>query len=225
MSELPSVSEATISIGLADDHQILTDALTSMLGSVEDLRVLFAARDCATLRRVLQSHCPQVLLLDVDLPDGDGINMLPEILTACPGTAVLVLTSLHDEATLMRALNSGVAGFLPKRRPLAELITSIRQAAAGEIVVPGSVLRGLLGRDGRLARVTPKTAPLLTVRERQILELLVQGKTGPQIARALTVSPATVRTHIGNLLSKMGVHSRLQAVAYALSRGMVERPT
>jgi two-component system, NarL family, nitrate/nitrite response regulator NarL len=216
----------TITVGLTDDHLILTDALTAMLGAAPDLEVLFAAGDCAGLRAALLDECPDVLLLDVGLPDGDGIDMLPEIHALCPHASVLVLTSLGDEDTLMRALDGGVSGFLPKRQSLADLQDSIRQAAAGEMVVPGSLLRGLLNRRRRRhGRVTPGTAPLLTARERQILELLVQGKTGPEIAGALTISPATVRTHIGNLMSKMNVHSRLQAVAYALSHGMVERPS
>jgi DNA-binding NarL/FixJ family response regulator len=217
---------STITVGLVDDHQMLTDVLAAMLASSPSMSVVFKVYDCAGLRKAIKESCPRVLLLDVSLPDGDGLDMVPEIYAACPKTAVLVLTSLYDEATVMRALDAGVAGYIPKQRPLDELLASIRQAAAGEMVVPKSLLRGLLGRAvgrGQRVFIKPETAPLLTPREREILAMLVEGRSGPEIAAALTIALPTVRTHIGNLMTKLGVHSRLQAAAFAIKHGLVSR--
>ncbi len=213
----------TITVGMLDDHQMLTDALAAMLGSSRSISVVFKAYDCAGLRATLKEAGPQVLLLDVSLPDGDGIKLVPEIYAAWPETSVLVLTSMSNEATLLRALDAGVAGFVPKHGSLEVLLSSIRQAAAGEMVVPKSLLTGLLGRSGgaRPVVIKPRTAPLLTSREREILAMLVEGLSGPEMAEALTIALPTVRTHIGNLMNKMGVHSRLQAATYAIKHGLV----
>jgi DNA-binding NarL/FixJ family response regulator len=171
-----------------------------------------------------------VLLLDVNLPDGDGLNLVPEINRACPNTHILILTSLADEKTLTRAIDLGVSGFVVKNRPLSEVITAIRQAVDGEIVMPTSLLLGLLSRTPR-ARSEP-TAPnpqarpeALTPREREILSHLAHGKSGASIAAELNIAPLTVRTHIRNLLEKLGMHSRLEAVSYALRIGLIEPPT
>src|SRR6266542_5162741 len=102
----------TITVGMVDDHQMLADVLAASLANSPSISVAFKAYDCAGLRAKLKETCPRVLLLDVSLPDGDGIDMLPEIYEACPKTAVLVLTSQSDERTLMRALDAGVAGFV-----------------------------------------------------------------------------------------------------------------
>jgi DNA-binding NarL/FixJ family response regulator len=224
MSEAPLRSE-TISILILDDHQVLTDALSAVLRSEPDLRVLDVAGTCAALWDKLERACPDVLLLDVLLPDGDGLDLVPDINRMCPNTQVLVLTSLADEETLMRAVDTGVTGFIGKTQPLPEVITAIRQAAEGEIVMPTSLLLGLLGRTAhaRARPVTPSRAPL-TSRERETLTLLARGRSGPEIAAALNISPLTVRTHIRNLMDRLGVHSRLEAVTYALSRGLIEPP-
>jgi DNA-binding NarL/FixJ family response regulator len=220
---IPEGVSTTITVGMLDDHEMLADALAAMLGSSPNISVVFKAYDCAGLRARLKETCPQVLLVDVSLPDGDGIDMVPEINEACPDTAVLILTSQSNESTLMRALDAGVAGFVAKQQALEALLANIRQAAAGEMVVPKSLLRGLLGRShsGRRVFIKPETAPLLTPREREILAMLVEGLSGPEIAAALTIALPTVRTHIGNLMNKLGVHSRLQAATYAIKHGLV----
>jgi DNA-binding NarL/FixJ family response regulator len=220
------VPSKTTSIVLVDDHQLLTDALTAILHSEPDLRVVGVAETCAAARERLRRICPDVLLLDVSLPDGDGISLVPEFNRLCPGAYILVLTSFSDEKTLTRAIETGVNGFVSKERPLSEIIAAIRQAAEGEIVMPASLLVGLLGR---LPRSAPEPAAqanhaMLTPREREILALLAQGLSGAQIAAELNIALLTVRTHVRNLLEKLGVHSRLEAVSYALRHGLIEPP-
>jgi len=224
MSEVSTPSKL-ISIVIVDDHQVLTDALAAILGSQTDLQVVGVAATCAAARALLSRTCPEVLLLDISLPDGDGLSLASEFNQMCPNVHILVLTSLSEEKTLMRAMDTGVNGFVSKSQPLSEMITAIRQAAEGEIVMPTSLLLGLLGRTARTrARpVTPTREPL-TPREREILTRLARGRSGADIAAALNISPLTVRTHIRNLMDRLGVHSRLEAVTYALSRGLIKPP-
>jgi two-component system nitrate/nitrite response regulator NarL len=135
----------------------------------------------------------------------------------------MVLTSMSSEATFNRALDAGVAGFIPKHLALDALLVSIRQAAAGEMVAPNSLLKGLLGRSGSGWPVVIKlnTAPLLSPLEREILAMLVEGLSGPEMAEALLIALPALRSDIGSLLNKLGVHSRLQAAAYAIKHGLV----
>ena len=215
-----------ISVVLVDDHRILTDALTVAIGNEPGLQVVGVANSCATGRELFSHTCPDVILLDVSLPDGDGLSLIPEIRALCPQAHILVLTSFADEKTLLRALEFGINGFLAKSRPLSEIMLGIRQAVDGEIVMPTSLLLSLLahtpkGRAGSQAR---QDYEQLTPREKEILTLLAQGKSGPAIADELNIAPLTVRTHIRNLLDKLGVHSRLEAVTYALHNGLIEPP-
>jgi DNA-binding NarL/FixJ family response regulator len=224
MSDGPVQSKKT-SIFLVDDHQILTDALTTILDSAPDFTVIGVAGTCATARARLGQICADILLLDVSLPDGDGLSLVGELNRLCPNMYILVLTSFSDDKTLTRAIETGVNGFVSKERPLSEVISAIRQAADGEIVMPTSLLLGLLGRIPRAQ--TESAFPnreALTPREREILVCLAQGMSGVQIAALLSISLMTVRTHIRNLLDKLGAHSRLEAVSFALRHGLIEPP-
>jgi two-component system nitrate/nitrite response regulator NarL len=225
MSENPGPSK-TISITLVDDHQVLTDALTAILRSEPDLQVVDVAGTCAAARASLARTCPNVLLLDVSLPDGDGLSLVPEFNRVCPSTSILVLTSFSDEKTLVRAIETGVNGFVSKERSLSEVITAIRQAAEDEIVMPATLLIGVLRRSLRAHSKHPAQTSrgLLTPREQEILVYLARGKSVPDIAAELSIAPLTVRTHINNLMQKLDVHSRLEAVSHALRHRLIDLP-
>lgn len=216
-----------ITVAIVDDHQVLVEALKSVIQSEADLQVVGEANTCADGLNLVQRQRPAVLLLDVNLPDGDGLSLVPRINQAAPQTAVLILTSFSDEATLLRAIDLGVSGFVSKNRHLSEVLGAIRQVAAGEIAIPTSLLLGLLGRKpkgrGRDLDLRQEYEPL-TGREREILTCLAQGKSGPEIAAQLNIAPLTVRTHIRNLMEKLGVHSRLEAVTFALHHGLIDSP-
>lgn len=216
-----------IRVGIVDDHQVLVDAMRMIVQAQKDMQVVGDAGSCAGCLRLVRETRPQVLLLDVMLPDGDGIEQVPEIKATSPETNVLILSSLSDEATLMRAMQAGVSGFVAKSRNLPEVLRAIRQAAAGEIAVPAGLLLGLLNRAGREPKAQRRAAiqsPSLTQRELEILRLLATGASGEQIAARLTIAPLTVRTHIRNLMQKMGVRSRLEAVTLALRTGLIDPP-
>jgi DNA-binding NarL/FixJ family response regulator len=204
------------------------DSLGLMLRQEGDIEFLGSADSLAKGRDLLQQVSPDVLLLDVHLPDGDGLDLLPEIRKASPETQVVVLTSYTDEATLMRAIDSGVNGFVSKNSSFAELLSTIRLAAEGEIVMPTSLLMGLIlrmPRDRNAAYREEKGWERLTLREREILEQLARGIGGEGIAEQLHIAPLTVRTHIRNLMAKLGVHSRLEAVAFGLKHGLIDPPS
>jgi len=228
MNEISApVSSRTLSVAIVDDHVVLTEALELVIRSERDLEVTGVADTCAAARQLLKATCPHVLLLDVSLPDGDGLSMVPEFKRLCPEMHILVLTSLSDEKTLLRALEVAVNGFVGKNRHVDEVLAAIRQAGEGEIIIPPSLLVGLLARVPRVASIYSEevTREPLTPREQEILQHLAAGHSGAAIAAELNISEVTVRTHIRNLMTKLGVHSRLEAVTFALRNGLVELPS
>jgi DNA-binding NarL/FixJ family response regulator len=216
-----------ITVAIIEDHQILVDSLGLMLRYEQDMEFLGAASSLSDGQILVENCSPDVLLLDVGLPDGNGLDMIPKVNTASPDTHIIVLTSLSDEATLMRVVDSGISGFVSKDSQLSDLLETIRKAADGEIVMPTSLLMGLLmrlPRDKAAAYKDERGWERLTIREQEILELLAKGKSGNEIAEELHIAPLTVRTHIRNMMSKMGVHSRLEAVAFGLKNGIIDPP-
>ena len=217
-----------ITVAMIEDHQLLVDSLGLMLRYEDDIQFLGAAASLSDGIDLVQTCTPEVLLLDVGLPDGNGLDLIPEIVEISPKTNIVVLTSLTDEATLMRVVDSGISGFVSKNSQLSDLLATIRKAAEGEIVIPTSLLMGLLmrmPRDKAAAFHEEKGWERLTLREQEILGMLAMGKSGNEIADELHIAPLTVRTHIRNLMSKMGVHSRLEAVAFGLKNGIIEPPS
>ena len=215
-----------ISIVVVDDHRVVADALSIVMRGEPDLQIVGTAGTIAACLSLVKQICPDVLLLDVSLPDGNGLTLIPVLKRWCPQTHVLVLTSLEDEVTLLRAVDAGTAGFLAKSAPLAQVLAGIRQAAEGEIVMPPSLLLGLLSRVV-LLRTANTNAPAdesLTQREKEILRHLAQGTSVINIAAELNIAPNTVRTHIRNLLGKLKVHTRLEAVVLALRNGNIDNP-
>lgn len=217
-----------ITVSMIEDHQILVDSLSLMLRYESDIDFLGSASSLSKGQNLIKETTPDVLLLDVGLPDGNGLDLIPEVNQISPDTNIVVLTSLSDEATLMRVIDSGISGFVSKNSELSELMETIRKAADGEIVMPTSLLVGLLmrlPRDKAAAYQEENGWERLTLREQEVLELLATGKSGSEIAEELHIAPLTVRTHIRNLMSKLGVHSRLEAVTFGMKNGLIDPPT
>ena len=217
-----------ITVSMIEDHQILVDSLSLMLRYESDIDFLGSASSISNGHNLIKETTPDVLLLDVGLPDGNGLDLIPEINAISPETNIVVLTSLSDETTLMRVIDSGISGFVSKNSELSELMETIRKAADGEIVMPTSLLMGLLmrlPRDKAAAYQEDKGWERLTMREHEVLELLAAGKSGNEIAEELHIAPLTVRTHIRNLMSKLGVHSRLEAVTFGMKNGLIDPPS
>jgi DNA-binding NarL/FixJ family response regulator len=214
-----------ISIAIVEDHLVLVEALELLLNSEGDISISGSAENFSDGREMLQHIKPDVLLLDVGLPDGNGLDLIPVVQAKTPETKIIVLSCLTDETTLIRAIDGGVTGFISKGSSLSKLLSTIRKVAKGEIVLPSSLLFGLLRRyprDKAVVSVEEQIWERLTPREQEVLAHLARGKSGEDIASSLHIAPLTVRTHVRNLMSKLGAHSRLEAVAFGLKYGLIE---
>jgi DNA-binding NarL/FixJ family response regulator len=218
---------ATIRCLIADDQAMVREGFAAMLAAEPGITVAGQAIDGADAVRQARRLNPDVVLMDVRMPAMDGLQATRQILTATAGPhtpRVLMLTTFDLDEYVYEALRAGASGFLLKDSPRADLIAAVRAAAAGNALLAPSVTRRLIEV---FARRPPETSPSparlasLTARERQVLVLLARGGSNNEIAAALFVSEATVKTHVGNLLAKLGLRDRVQAVILAYETGIV----
>ena len=218
----------TVSLLICDDHKILTDALATMVGLDDDL-VLVAppvhtadeAIDLAT------QHLPDVVLMDIVFKGGGmtGIEATRRIKEVSPATQVVVMTAHDEDRLLVEAVEAGASGFLSKDESAEEVLTSAKSAADGEVLIDPDTLTRLLAqvaREREAQRDALKLLGDLTDREREILGLLAQGMRNEDIAKQLFISPQTVQTHVRNILGKLRVHSKLEAVSFAVKHGVIQ---
>jgi DNA-binding NarL/FixJ family response regulator len=211
---------AGISILVVDDHAVFADALQARLSREPDLAPVTVAYTAAEARAKVGSQ-PAIVLLDVALGDDSGLDVAESIREISPGTRVVILTATESVADVVTGLTRGVRGWLPKTIDTEYLVTVIRGVYAGEAwLAPdllGRVLTDLVARTS-----TPQPDPLsvLTAREREVLQCMVDGLTRAEIAERLHLSVNTVRTHTQNLIAKLGAHSTLESVALALRTGL-----
>jgi DNA-binding NarL/FixJ family response regulator len=202
---------------ITDDHPVVREGLEFMLGLNSDIELVGTAGDGEETMRYIPVLTPDVVLMDMRLPGQDGVEVTASIKASHPGVKVLILTAEADGETLRRALAAGADGFMLKTARPTELANAILEVAAGRSVVAPS-LRGALFAAARGGGPPPSP---LSDREQQVLQLLADGQTNKEIAAALFVSEATVKTHVENILRKLGVADRTQAVAEAFRRGLV----
>jgi len=217
-----------ITVAIVEDHQILVDAIELMLRMNGEFKFVGSAPNLAESYEMVRRESPDILLLDINLPDGNGYELVPRVIETSPTTHVVILTSYTDEDTIMRAVDIGVSGFLPKSVSLSDFLDALHKVYEGEIVMPPNLLIGLLRRVPRDRALVHRGNLLferLTPRESEILICLAAGKSGSAIAEELNITPLTVRTHVRNLMSKLGVHSRLEAVAFGVKHGLIEAYT
>jgi DNA-binding NarL/FixJ family response regulator len=207
-----------IRVLVVDDHEVFGASLARSLGDEDDLDVVGTVTNIPDALAALERDGADVVLSDFRLADGDGVALTRQIAQAWPDTAVVMLTASNDEAVLSSALEAGCAGFVTKSESLETVIAAIRGAAVGEAVITPALLARLLPR---LSSRPAGRNPDLTRREREVLTLIVRGGTNQNIADELVLSRDTVRNHVSSILSKLGVHSKLQAAAVATQRGLV----
>ncbi|GAA1476293.1 response regulator transcription factor [Nocardioides aestuarii] len=203
---------------LVDDHAVLAESLSLLLGSQSDLEVVGTARTLADARRLVETSRPDVVLLDVALPDGDGIAEIPALLERHPGARVVVLTGTTSDRVLVGAVEAGAAGFLSKSGGVRRVVDTVRAAAADEAVLPEATLERL--RPLMRQRADERHVRL-TEREVEVLQLVAEGLTNAAIAERLVVSLHTVRNHVARISRKLGAHSKLEALSIALRQGLV----
>ena len=210
---------------ICDDHKILTDALAMLVDRSDGLEMISApVHTPEKAIEIVSETPPDVVLMDI-IFKGDhmnGIDATRRIKEVSPSTRVVVMTAHDDERLLVEAVEAGASGFLGKEEAAGEVLDAARAAAAGEVLIDPTTLTRLLhqvAKEREEQRDAQMLLAELTDREREILALLAQGKRNDDIASELFISPQTVQTHVRNILAKLRVHSKLEAVAFAVKHG------
>jgi DNA-binding NarL/FixJ family response regulator len=209
-----------IRVILAEDYMVVSDALATMLSFEDDVEVIATTASGTEAVALVDELVPDLVLMDVGLQGLNGIEATRQITHDAPDIGVVILTMYEDEDTVTRALAAGARGFVPKTASREDLIDAIRVVAGGDAFVHRSVLRPFLHRVAPLADQTVD-AERLTDREQEVLTLLAEGMPTKEIAAALFVGDETVKTHLARIYQKLGVSDRVQAVAFAIRRGIV----
>ena len=213
-----------IRLYLVDDHQVVRTGLRMLLDNEEDVSIVGEA---GTAREAIESVGklkPDVILMDIGLPDMSGIEATQKIKAAHPDMAVVALTIHEDEEYFFRMLDAGASGYVPKRAAPEELLTAIRSAAKGEVYLYPSMAK-LLVKDYLAQEHTLNGASSLdglTAREQEVLKYLVEGENNDDIASTLVISPKTVARHRENIMHKLNLHSRAELVRYAIRKGIIK---
>ena len=203
-----------ISVLLAEDHPVVRNGLVELLGSEPDIEIAAAVGDGAAAVAALGDHDPDIVLLDLTMPEMDGIEATRMVIEHRPDTRVVILTASADREQMLRAVDAGALGYLLKDASPAELIEGIRAASRGESPLDPKVARELLA-DRRETR-----APQLTDREREVLALVGEGLPNKLIARRLEISEKTVKAHLTRVFTEIGVTDRTQAALWARGHGI-----
>jgi DNA-binding NarL/FixJ family response regulator len=201
-----------IRIMIVEDHAIVRQGLVALLRTVPDFAVVAEAGDGQQAIEMFRLHQPDITLMDLRLPRKNGVEAIGGIRSDFPQARIIVLTTFDGDEDIYRALQAGARGYLLKGMTIDELVDAIRSVHAGKSRIPAPVAERLAERMG---------TPTLTARETEVLHLIVGGNSNKEIASALFISEATVKTHINSLLSKLGVTDRTQAATTALQRGIV----
>ena len=218
-----SVTEAPasrINVLICDDHTVLADGLAILLNAEPDIEVVGVAGCVSELLDLAGAHPPDVVLLDYELPDGDGVSAATSLKKAHPETKVVMLTSFTAETVLVAAMEAGCAGYLTKHNAAAIIVDGVRSVASGEALISRDMLQYLLPRLGHSSRGVGSD---LTPRELEVLELMAAGASSRAIADTLFISSNTLRNHAQSILNKLGAHSRLEAVSTAVREGLIRR--
>lgn len=217
----------SIRVLVVDDQRLFVESMRMLLELEDDFDVVGEALDGDTAIERARSARPDVLVVDLRMPGLSGIEVTRRMKTDLPDVRVVILTAEDADAELTAAVEAGVDGYLLKSCAMQDLVGTIRRVVAGETVIPPSQLKSLL-RSLTDRRQRQDMSPgeylgsFLTPREREVLRLLAAGRSNEAIAAELFISQNTVRTHVQNILSKLNVHSKLEAVAFALRHGLVD---
>lgn len=221
---------------VADDQTVVREGIVMLLGLLPGIEVVGSAADGDEAVRLVADLAPDVVLMDLRMPRCDGVEATRRIRRDHPGTQVVVLTTYADDESLFPALQAGARGYLTKDADGDEIVRAVEDVMSGQAGLSPQVQRRLLERFAEAPSVTPDPVPPaapaappqppdgLTARETEVLALVAEGLSNPEIARTLHVSTATVKTHINNLFAKAGLRDRAQAIHYAFRHGIGRPP-
>ena len=213
--------QKTIQVLIIDDHAIVRDGIRSLLSTIEDIDVVDEAATGREALNLFNRWKPDIVLMDLVMPEMDGIQAIQAIMEVNPEAKILVLTSFATDDKVFPAIKAGASGYLLKDSDSDELIRSIREVQRGESSIDPKIARKLLRE---LSDPPPQTLPPevdpLTVRELEVLKLVARGQSNSEISKQLVISEGTVRTHVSNILGKLHLASRTQATLYALRKGL-----
>jgi DNA-binding NarL/FixJ family response regulator len=211
----------TLRVVIADDQPMMRAGFKAVLEASGDIQVVAEAATGEEAVQAATAHAPDVVLMDIRMPDMDGIEATRRL----PRQRVLILTTFGLDEYIISALRAGASGFLLKDAPTHEVLAAVRAVAAGDAVLSAPITRQLLDQVARRlpAAVSQSSAGLatLTEREQQVLRMLASGLSNAEIAQALVISDATVKSHVSRLLGKLGLRDRVQAVIYAYETGLI----
>lgn len=215
---------ASIRVLVVDDHTLFRQGIVGLLESQPDIEVVGQAGNGKDALAAAMELSPDVVLMDISMPGTTGLNATAEIKARRPQTNVLILT-IHDrEDYLYQALRAGASGYVLKGADIHDLLDAVHSAYRGEVYLYPTATKALVGDYLRRARSGEERAGYdgLSDREREILHLIAQGKTTPEIAAELVLSPHTVQTHRDHIMAKLGLHSKAALIKYAIAKGMIE---
>lgn len=211
---------------IADDHDLFREGLRQLLETVDDIEVVGEASTGHQAIMLVKEHNPDVVLMDISMPEMDGIQATEYIVQRYPETQVVVLTMYTDDEYAIHAIRAGAKGYLLKNTRSSDVVDAIRLAAAGGSTIDPSLGPVLMREFQRLLNSSPASAQQqLSDRELQFLELLARGRNNRQIATEMDLAESTVKNNLSVLFQKIGVRDRTQAVLYAFSNGLVTPPT
>jgi DNA-binding NarL/FixJ family response regulator len=211
-----------IRVVLADDHTLVREGIRSLLALVPDMALVGEASDGASAVRVVTDERPDVLLLDMRMPLGDGLFVVRELARRDILPATLILTTFDDDEAAIDVVRAGARGFLLKDVTLDRLVSAVRTlASGGRMILPALTARAERQLCSKPREVQTETAEDLTLREREVLRLLAGGYSNREIGKVLFVAEGTVKNHVSNILAKMKVRDRTRAVLKAAERGLL----
>ena len=213
----------TIRVLIADDHPLIRSGLRALLGREREFEVVGEAVDGYQALELVEQLKPDVAMLDVSMPRLNGIDVAQKISEKTPSTRVIIVSIHSDEGYVLRALKAGAKGYLLKASPEGDILSAVRAVAAGHAYLSPEISRLLVEeyvREMQFRGVEDSYA-LLSIREKEILQLLASGSSNRQIAELIHVSVATVETHRTNIFQKLGVHSLPELILYAVRKGLL----
>lgn len=211
----------SIRVLIADDHQIFRDGLRALLASAPETELVGEATTGEEATALAAQLQPDVILMDIQMPGGNGIAATGQIVAMSPHIGVLIVTMFDDDPTVFAAIRAGARGYVLKGARHEEMLRAIRAVASGEAIFSPAIAARLMEFFGQLRpQAPPRVFPELSDREREILTLLAQGDKNAEIAARLVLSPKTVRNHVSNILSKLHVADRTEAILRARASGL-----